>query len=62
VRRRARLVLRVVYVASARAVDARRRVADVLLRAAFARDSSRDDDAPGDPASEPPTSPREKAA
>lgn len=61
--RSARLVVRVVLVpAGASAAEARRRVADVLLRAATPRDTTADATAPPIPASEPPALPSEKAA
>jgi len=62
VSRSARLVLRVVFVPGAGAADARRRVADVLLRAANAGAASLESLAPESPANDPSPSPGEKAA
>jgi hypothetical protein len=62
VARSAGLVLRVVLVARAGAAEARRRVADVLLRAAMSRAASTDAAPPPMPANEPLASPSEKAA
>ncbi len=59
--RSARLVVRVVFVAAAGAAEARRRVADMLLRAAMSHAASIDG-APPMPANEPLASPSEKAA
>ncbi len=61
--RSARLVVRVVFVpAGASAADARRRVADVLLRAASAAVASSEIRAPETPANDPSPPPGEKAA
>ena len=60
--RSARLVVRVVFVPTAGAADARRRVADVLLRAANAGAALSDARAPETPANDPSPSPGEKAA
>ena len=58
-----RLVVRVVLVsAGAGAADARRRVAEVLLRAATAGAEPSDTPAAPPPANEPPERPGEKAA
>ena len=61
--RSARLVVRVVFVpAGASAANARRRVADVLLRAATSPAGSSDTPAATMPANDPLTPPSEKAA
>ena len=57
--RSARLVVRIVFVPGAGAADARRRVAEVLLRAAAAGGRTADTPAPETPANAPPG---EKAA
>ncbi|MSP55949.1 MAG: hypothetical protein EXR69_10155 [Myxococcales bacterium] len=60
--RSARLVVRVVFVPGAGAADARRRVAEVLLRAASAADAPSETRAPETPANHASPPPREKAA
>lgn len=60
--RSARLVVRVVLVAAEGAAEARRRVADMLLRAAMSGTASTDAAPPSVPANEPLASPSEKAA
>ncbi len=60
--RSARLVVRVVFVPGAGAADARRRVADVLLRAANTGAASFESRGPESPANDPSPSPGEKAA
>lgn len=60
--RSARLVVRVVFVPGAGAADARRRVAEVLLRAATAVPANSDAPAAGTPANESTAPPAEKAA
>ncbi len=61
--RSARLVVRVVFVpAGAGAADARRRVAEVLLRAASVAAAPSDTRAPESPANNPSPRPGEKAA
>ena len=60
--RSARLVVRVVFVPGAGAADARRRVAEVLLRAATDAPVNSDAPAPGTLANEPTAPPAEKAA
>ena len=61
--RSARLVVRVVFVpAGAGAADARRRVADVLLRAASVAAALAEPRAPETPANDPSPPPGEKAA
>lgn len=60
--RSARLVVRIVFVPGAGAADARRRVAEVLLRAATAGGRTADPPASGSPANEPASPPAEKAA
>ena len=60
--RSARLVVRVVFVPGAGAAGARRRVADVLLRAANAGAAPSETPAPGLPANDPSPPPGEKAA
>ncbi len=60
--RSARLVVRVVLVAAAGAAEARRRVADVLLRAATTRAEPADAPAPTIAVAESSQPPHEKAA
>jgi hypothetical protein len=62
VSRSARLVVRVVFVPAAGAADARRRVADVLLRAANAGADPSEARAPESPANDHSPPPGEKAA
>lgn len=62
VARSARLVVRVVFVAAAGAAEARRRVADVLLRAATTPAAAADTPAPTITAPEPSPPLHEKAA
>jgi len=63
VARSARLVVRVVFVpAGTGAADARRRVAEVLLRAASVAAAPSETQAPGTPANDPTPPPGEKAA
>jgi len=62
VARSVQLVVRVVHVARAGAAEARRRVADVLLRAARARAAQGDPPGPVIAANEPPAPAGEKAA
>ena len=60
--RSARLVVRVVFVPGAGAADARRRVADVLLRAASVAAALSEPRALETPANDPSPPPGEKAA